>query len=56
MLVDHLLKTKKEFKDLEKQEIQDISTEMSYMKIAFNIIWPIKILKIYREEQLEIKY
>ena len=27
--VDHLLKTKKEFKDSKKHEIQDISTKMS---------------------------
>ena len=29
VLVDHLLKTKKESKNLKKQEIQDIFTEMN---------------------------
>ena len=29
MLVDHLLKTKKEFKSLKKQEIQDIFTKIN---------------------------
>ena len=29
MLVDHLLQTKKEFKNLKRQEIQNISTKMS---------------------------
>ena len=29
VLVDHLLKTKKEFKSLKKQEIQDIFTKMN---------------------------
>ena len=29
VLVDHLLKTKKEFTNLKKQKIQDISTKMN---------------------------
>ena len=29
VLVDHLLKTKKEFKNLKKQDIQNIFTEMN---------------------------
>ena len=54
--VDHLLKTKKEFKDSNKHEIQDISTKMSKTKLAFTMTWLMGILKIYREEQIQIKY
>ena len=35
MLVDHLLKTKKESKKLKKQEIQDIFTEINLEKACF---------------------
>ena len=38
MLVDHLIKTKKQFKNLKKQDIQDISAEMNESKFAFNMI------------------
>ena len=34
--MDHLLKTKKEFKALKKQEIRGIFTKMSLIKVAFN--------------------
>ena len=44
--VDHLLKTKKEFKNLMKQEIQAIFTKMNQIKHAFNMIWLMEILKI----------
>ena len=37
-------KKKKEFKNLKKQEIQDIYTEMSKINFAFNVICLIKIL------------
>ena len=46
VLVVHLLKTKKEFKNLKKQEIQTIFTKMSLIKHAFNMIWLMEILKI----------
>ena len=46
MLVDHLLKTKKEFKNLKKQEIQAIFTKMNLIKLVFNMIWHMEILKI----------
>ena len=35
--MDHLLKTKKEFKNLKKQEIQAIFTKVNLIKHAFNI-------------------
>ena len=46
MLVDHLLKTKKEFKNLKKQEIQAIFTKMNLIRLVFNMIWHMEILKI----------
>ena len=46
LLVEHLLKTKKEFKNLKKQEIQAIFTEMNLIKHAFNMMWLMEILKI----------
>ena len=42
----HLLKTKKESKNLNKQETQTIFTKMNSIKLLFNIIWHIEILKI----------
>ena len=46
LLLDHLIKIKEEYKYLKKQEIQKIFTEMSLIKLAFNMIWPKEILKI----------
>ena len=46
VLVGHLLKTKKEFKNLKKQEIKAIFTEMNLIRLVFNMIWLMKILKI----------
>ena len=46
VLVGHLLKTKKEFKNLKKQEIQVIFTKMNLIRLAFNTIWHMGILKI----------
>ena len=46
VLAGHLLKTKKEFKNLKKQEIQAIFTEMNLIKHAFNMMWLMEILKI----------
>ena len=43
----------KEHKNLKKQEIQDIFIKMT--KPASSMIWLMKILKIYQEEQLLIK-
>ena len=55
VLTDQLLKTKKEFKKLKKQEIQAIFTKMNLIRLVFNMIWQTGILKIYWEEELLIK-
>ena len=46
VLVGHLLKIKKEFKNLKKQEIQAIFTKMNLIRLVFNMIWHMEILKI----------
>ena len=46
VLAGHLLKTKKEFKNLMKQEIQAIFTKMNLIRLVFNMIWHMEILKI----------
>ena len=46
VLVDHLLKTRKEFKNLKKQEIQTIITKINLIRLALNMIWLIRDLKI----------
>ena len=38
--------TKKEYKSLNKLEIQDIFTEMNLIKLVFNMIWFVEVLKI----------
>ena len=43
--VDHLLKRRKQLKNLKKQDIQAIFTNYIY-KTAFNSIWLMEILKI----------
>ena len=44
--LDHLLKTKKKFKKLKKQGIQVVFTKMNLIKLVFNMIWMMEILKI----------
>ena len=39
-------KVKKEYKSLNKLEIQYIFTKMNYIKLVFNMIWLMEILKI----------
>ena len=39
-------KIKKELKNLKKQEIQTIFTKMNLIKLVFNMIWLMVILKI----------
>ena len=51
-----LIKTKKEFKNLKYQEIQDIFTEVNQIKLVFNMIWVIEILNIQQKERLLIKF
>ena len=46
-------RTKKKKK---KQLIQDVFIETKQMRIVFNTIWILEVLKIYLEEQLLIKY
>ena len=46
VLVVHLQKIKKEFKNLKKQEIRVIFTKMNLIKHTFNMIWLMVILKI----------
>ena len=43
LLVDHLLKTRKEFKSLRKQDIQTIFTKMNLVRLVFNMIWLMEI-------------
>ena len=45
VLVDHILKTKKELKNSKKQEIQTIFTKINLIKLVFNMTWLIEILK-----------
>ena len=56
MFVDHLLITKKEYKNVEKHEIQDIIIKQNQIKPAFSMICIREILKIYLEEKLSINY
>ena len=44
---DHLLKTKKEFKNLKKQEIEGVIIKMNQVKLTFNMTWLVEILSIY---------
>ena len=46
VLADHLLKTKKEFRNLKKQEIQTIFTKVNLIRLVFNMTWLTEILKI----------
>ena len=39
-------KNKKEFKNSKKQEIQAIFTKMNLIRLVFNMIWHMEILKI----------
>ena len=55
VLVDNLLKIKKEFKNLKKQDIQAIFTKMNLIRLVFNMTWHMELLKIWKEEQLLIE-
>ena len=54
VLVDHLLKTKKNYKNLKKEEIQDTFIKMNQVKFAFSMTWLIGILRIYLEHLISI--
>ena len=44
--MDHLLKTKKEYKSLKNQETQDIFININWTTAAFRLIWLMDNLKI----------
>ena len=46
ILMDHLQKTKKEYKNLKKQEIHDMYIKTNWIKLVFNMKWLMEILKI----------
>ena len=46
----------KEFKTLKKQEIQTIFTKMNSIRLVFNMIWLMEILKISKEKYFLIKF
>ena len=55
--VDHLLKTKQEYKNLNKHEIHDIFIKTNYSKRTyFQYDMAYEDLRIYLEEQLLINY
>ena len=56
VLADYLIKTKREFKKLKKQDIQDIFIKTNKIQLVFNMTWLMDILKIYLEEQPLIEY
>ena len=43
---------KKEFKNLKKQEIQIIFTKLNLIKLVFNMIWPMEILKRLKKKNI----
>ena len=56
VLVEHLLKTKKEYEKLKKQEIHNIFIKMNLVKLASRVIWLMEILRTYVTEQPLRKY
>ena len=44
--LDHLQKTKREYKSLKKQGIHDISIKTNQIKLVLNMTWFMEILKI----------
>ena len=46
VLGDHLQEAKKESKNLNKQEIQDILIKKNDIKLVLNMTWLMKILEI----------
>ena len=44
VLEDHLQKTKKEFKNVKKEEIQTTFTKMNLIRLVFSMIWNFKDL------------
>ena len=61
MLVDHLLKTKKELRNLTKQDIHAIFTKMGLIRHVFNMTWFMEVLakrtaydKVLRDKEFNI--
>ena len=50
MHADHLLKIKNEFRNLKKQEIRIIFIKMNLIRLVFNMIWHMEILKIFSDK------
>ena len=53
MPADHLLKTKKEYKNFNQQEIHNIFIETNEIKLAFNMVWLMEILRIYLDPKYD---
>ena len=51
MLADLSLKTKNEYKNAKKQEIQNTFIKTNQIKLAFNMTWLIEIFRIYQDKQ-----
>ena len=49
-------KTKKEFRNLKKQETRVIFTKTNLVRLVLSMTWLMEILRIYQEEQLLIKF
>ena len=49
-------KNKERIQKFKEIEIQAIFTKTNLIKLVFNMIWLIEILKTYQEEQLLIKF
>ena len=56
VLVDYLLKTKKEQKNSKKHELQDNFIKTNQTKSVFSMTWLMHFLKIHLDELLLIKY
>ena len=55
VLVDHLLKMNREFKDSWRLEIQNTFTNMSKSRPVFKMVWLMEILNTEKEEHNQIK-
>ena len=56
MFVVHLPELKKELKNLYRQEIQTLFTEMSSIRLVFDTIWLIENQKTYQKELNQTKF
>ena len=49
VVVDHYLKTKKEYKNLKKQEIQNMFIKANQIKFIFIMVWLMEILRFTKK-------